>query len=143
MRVGNVSFEVLWPPPISDPGASSHNNDSLVLRVVMGEKAFLFTGDLEKKGEALIMTEGIDLRSDVVKVAHHGSKTSSIAAFVSAARPSWAVISVGRTSMFGHPHQEVVERWRASGAEVMTTGEKGTISVITDGRELRVRTFVP
>jgi competence protein ComEC len=142
VRVGNVSIEILWPPSVSNPSASSHNDDSLVLRVIMGEKIFLFTGDIEKKGEALLLAKGIHLRSDVVKVAHHGSRTSSIAAFVSATRPSLAVIPVGRTSLFGHPHKEVVERWRASGAEVITTGEKGTISVSTDGRSLKVNTFL-
>ena len=81
-----------------------------------------------------MLTEGINLKSDLVKVAHHGSKTSSIEAFVAATRPSLAIISVGRTSMFGHPNRDVVKRWRASGAEVITTGEKGTISVVTDGK---------
>ncbi|HKP37711.1 MAG TPA: ComEC/Rec2 family competence protein [Pyrinomonadaceae bacterium] len=142
MRIDNVSFEVLWPPATSNVNASSRNNDSILLRVRMGERSFLFTGDIEKGGEGLVLTEGIDLSSDVVKVAHHGSRTSSIAAFVGATHPSLAVISVGRASMFGHPHEEVVERWRASGAQVMTTGEKGTISLVTDGRELRIETFV-
>jgi competence protein ComEC len=142
MRIGNVAFEVLWPLPTSNANAASHNNDSLVLRVRMGERSFLFTGDVEKEAEARVIKEGVDLRSDVVKVAHHGSRTSSTEAFVSATRPSLAVISVGRTSLFGHPHREVVERWRASGAEVLTTGQKGTISIVTDGRALNVSTFV-
>ena len=113
-----------------------------MLLVRYGEKSLLLTGDIENQGEAAVLREGIDLRSDIVKVAHHGSKTSSIEAFVAATHPSVAVISVGRTSMFGHPNKDVVERWRASGAEVMTTGQRGTISVTTDGRELEVRTFV-
>jgi competence protein ComEC len=142
MRIGAVSFEVLWPPPASNSKAGSHNNDSIMLRVMMGEKSFLFTGDIEKKGEALVLAEGVNLHCDVVKVAHHGSRTSSIGPFVSATQPSLAVISVGRTSMFGHPHKEVVDRWRANGAQVMTTGEKGTISLVTDGRKLSVSTFV-
>jgi competence protein ComEC len=142
LKIGDVSFEVLWPQAKVNTNAPSRNNDSVMLRVRMGTKSFLFTGDIEKEGESLVLSEGLDLRSDVVKVAHHGSKTSSIAPFVNATKPSLAVISVGRTSMFGHPNKEVVERWRASGAEVMTTGEKGTISVVTDGRELRVTTFV-
>jgi len=78
----------------------------------------------------------------VVKVAHHGSKTSSTQDFINATGPSLAIISVGRTSIFGHPNKEVVERWRASGAQVMATGERGTISVVTDGRSLNVETFV-
>ena len=89
-----------------------------------------------------MLKEGIDLHSNIVKVAHHGSKTSSIDAFVTATRPQLAIISVGRTSMFGHPNKEVVERWRSNGAEVMTTGQRGTITVITDGHILDISTFV-
>lgn len=143
LHFGDVSAQVLWPPPSRDQTAPSQNNDSIMLLVRYGNKSLLLTGDIEKQGEAAVLSEGIDLHSDIVKVAHHGSKTSSIEAFVSATHPSLAVISVGRTSMFGHPNIEVVERWRASGAEVMTTGQRGTISVVTDGRELKVSTYVP
>src|SRR5260370_1443771 len=113
------------------------------MRIRFGDKALLFTADIEKPAEAAVLKEGVDLGSDIVKVAHHGSRTSSTPAFVAATHPSLAIISVGRTSIFGHPHKEVVERWRASGAEVMTTGERGTISVITDGKSLQVSTFAP
>jgi competence protein ComEC len=142
LRFGDVSAQVLWPPPSSDDGAPSRNNDSILLLIHYGEKNLLLTGDIEKQGETAVLKEGIDIKSDIVKVAHHGSKTSSIEAFVAATRPSLAIISVGRTSMFGHPNRDVVERWRASGAEVMTTGQRGTISLSTDGRNLKVITFV-
>ena len=142
LHFGNVAAQVLWPPPSRDQTAPSRNNDSIVLMVRYGDKSLLLTGDIEKQGEAAVLTEGINLHSDIVKVAHHGSKTSSIEAFVSATHPSLAIISVGRTSMFGHPNKEVVERWRASGAEVMTTGQRGTISIVTDGYVVTVSTFV-
>jgi competence protein ComEC len=142
LRFGEVSAAALWPPATQDESASSRNNDSILLLVRFGEKRFLLTGDIEREGETAVLREAISLKSDVVKVAHHGSRTSSIEAFVAATRPSLAIISVGRTSMFGHPHRDVVERWRASGAEVMTTGRRGTISVVTDGRVLNVSTFV-
>jgi competence protein ComEC len=142
LHIGNVTAEVLWPPPSADVNAPSGNNDGLVVRIRFGDKAFLFTADIEKQAERAVLNEGVDLRSDIVKVAHHGSRTSSTPAFVAATHSSFAVISVGRTSIFGHPHKEVVERWRASGAEVMTTGQRGTISVMTDGRELKVSTFI-
>ncbi|HMJ24416.1 MAG TPA: ComEC/Rec2 family competence protein, partial [Pyrinomonadaceae bacterium] len=142
LRFGEITAQVLWPPATQDDSAPSRNNDSILLLVRFGEKSLLLTGDIEKEGEAAVLREGIGLKSDLVKVAHHGSRTSSIEAFVTATRPSLAIISVGRTSMFGHPHQDVVERWRASGAEVMTTGQRGTISVVTDGRVLNVSTFV-
>lgn len=68
--------------------------------------------------------------------------TSSTEACVSATRPAFAVVSVARNSPYGHPHESVLERWRAAGAEVLTTGERGTISLSTDGEDLRVKTFV-
>ncbi len=142
LRFGDVSAQVLWPPPSRNESAPSRNNDSVVLLLRYGNKSLLLTGDLERQGEEAVLREGVDLGSDLVKVAHHGSRTSSIEAFVAAAHPSLAIISVGRTSMFGHPNKDVVERWRASGAEIMTTGQRGTISVVTDGHVLSVSTFV-
>jgi competence protein ComEC len=142
LRFGDVSAQVLWPLPSRDDRAPSRNNDSVMLLIRYGDRSLLLTGDIEKEGEAAVLSEGIELKSDVVKVAHHGSKTSSIEAFVAAAHPKLAVISVGRTSMFGHPNREVLERWRASGADVITTGQRGTISVTTDGHDLNLKTFV-
>ena len=142
LRFGGVTAEVLWPLASRDDRAPSQNNDSVVLRFNFGEIFILFTGDVEKQAELAMLSEGLDLRSDIVKVAHHGSKTSSIEQFVEVSRPGIAIISVGRSSIFGHPSKEVVERWRAGGAQVMTTGAKGTISVVTDGRDLKVSTFV-
>jgi len=142
LRFGNALIEILWPPPSANANLPSRNNDSVILRVRFGERVMIFTGDIEKEGEAAVIKERVDLHSDIVKVAHHGSKTSSTADFVAATHPSLAIISVGRTSIFGHPHKEVVARWKAGGAEVMTTGQRGTISVTTDGKELKIATFV-
>ena len=142
MHFGGVEASVLWPPPIANTNAPSQNNDSLVLRLQFGERALLLTGDIETGAENALVRAPADLHVDVVKVAHHGSKTSSTEKFVLSAHPSLAIISVGQTSVFGHPHKEVVERWKVSGAEVLTTGACGTITVTTDGRELKVERFV-
>ena len=142
IQVGSVALDVLWPPPSTDANGAYRNNDAVVLRVRYGGRALLFAADIEKEAETALLKSDTNLRADVIKVAHHGSRTSSIQSFVDATRPSVAVISVGRTSIFGHPHKEVVERWRASGAQVLTTGEKGTISVVSDGRRLAVTTFL-
>jgi competence protein ComEC len=138
---GEVRLEALWPLASPDINAPSGNNQSLVLRIRYGEARILLTGDIEKIGEAGLLSERLDLRSDIVKVAHHGSRTSSTEAFVNATHPALAVISVGRTSIFGHPHPDVVERWRKGGAQVLTTGECGMITITTDGRNLRLSTF--
>jgi len=132
LRFGEVAIDVLWPPPSDDVTAAWRNNDGTVLRIRFGDQAFLLTADIEKEAERGILNEETDLRSNLVKVAHHGSRTSSTPDFIAATRAPLAIISVGRTSIFGHPNNEVVDRWRASGAQVMTTGERGTIGVVTD-----------
>lgn len=142
LRFGEVEVDVLWPPRTEDSKAPSGNNDSVVLRLRFGDRVFLLTGDIEKDAEAALTGARDDLRCDVVKVAHHGSKTSSTEAFVKATSSTYAVISVGLTSPFGHPHAEVLERWRASGAQILTTGRQGTITISTDGKDLKVETFV-
>jgi competence protein ComEC len=139
----NATVEVLYPETDDSPEAVSDNNHSLVLRVVCGTKKFLLTGDIEKETESFLIQNPQFLQSDVVKVAHHGSRTSSIQSFVDATKAEYAIISVGRNSPFGHPHREVLGRWQAAGAKILTTGERGTISVSTDGKDLLIERFLP
>ncbi|HET6891079.1 MAG TPA: ComEC/Rec2 family competence protein [Pyrinomonadaceae bacterium] len=142
LRVGDASARVLWP--MASRNLPSQNNDSLVLRLEFGNHKILLTGDIERTGEAaLLATNSQDyLDADVVKAPHHGSKSSSTAAFVKATGARFVIVSVGQSSIFGHPHKEVVERWQNSGAKVLTTGKSGMISVRTDGRNLWLETFV-
>lgn len=141
LQFGEVSVEVLYPPASDDLYAVSANDNSIVLRIIYGKRKFLLTGDIERLAESAVVSG--DISADLVKVPHHGSRTSSTQEFINAVGAKFAVISVGKTSPFGHPHVDVVDRWRASGAEVMTTGELGTISVSTDGNDLRISTFLP
>src|ERR1051325_772590 len=142
LQFGSVTIKVLWPYASNDPGASSANNDSVVLQLTFGDNSILFTGDIEKQAEVQILTSNTDLHADVVKVPHHGSRSSSTEAFVKATSPKYAIISVGQKSMFGHPHREVVERWAANGAQVLTTGNCGMITVIMDGKTMSISAFV-
>ena len=139
---GGATVEVLYPEATDDLDAPSDNDHSVVLRIKMGNRSFLLTGDIERQAESEIVASGVPLNADLVKVPHHGSRTSSTEEFVDAVGAEYAVISVGRSSVFGHPHAEVVELWRATGARVMTTGERGTVSVSTDGKDLVITTFV-
>ena len=141
LRLGGVTADVLWPPA-AGPEAPSANNDSVVLRLSFGRRTFLLTGDIESDAERAIVGAGDALACDAVKVAHHGSLTSSAPGFVKAARPSLAVVSVGQDSPYGHPHPSVLARWRAAGAQILTTGESGAITVSTDGEDMKVETFV-
>lgn len=138
-----ASVQVLYPDADDSPEAVSDNNHSVVLRIIFGTKKFLLTGDIERQTENFLVENPPFLQADVVKVAHHGSRTSSTPDFVAATRAVYAVISVGKNSQFGHPHREVTERWRAAGARVLTTGERGTISISTDGKDLNVERFLP
>jgi len=153
LRFGNVGATVLWPPAAVDTQAPSTNNDSIVIKLSFGERSILLTADIESPAENALLkpaargdfaraVQSIDLKSDVVKVPHHGSKTSSTEGFVAATSARLAIVPVGQTSMFGHPHQEVVERWSAAGAQLLTTGNSGMITVKSDGRELTIETFV-
>ncbi|HVF55944.1 MAG TPA: ComEC/Rec2 family competence protein, partial [Pyrinomonadaceae bacterium] len=142
-RFGEVTADVLWPPRVDrDSSAPSRNDDSLVLRVRLRRRTFLLTGDIESAAESALVNAHDNLACDAVKVAHHGSRTSSTEAFVKATRTRLAVMSVGLDSPYGHPHAEVLERWRAQGADIFTTGERGTITLSTDGEDLEVETFV-
>jgi competence protein ComEC len=140
LTFGDVKIEILFPTGSNE---ISDNNHSLVLRIIYGERKFLLTGDIEKEAERELLGMSEFLRSDVIKVAHHGSRTSSTQEFIDAARASIAVIPVGIDSPFGHPHEEVLTRWKNSGARVLTTGTSGTISISTDGKDLQVETFLP
>jgi len=139
IRFGEVEMNVLWPPANGD---SSTNNDSIVIRLQLSERSILLTGDIEQAAERSLLASQQQLHADVVKVPHHGSKTSSTEGFVLATKPNFAIISVGRNSRFGHPHKDVVERWRSNGATVLTTGECGTITVSTNGKELNLEVFI-
>lgn len=141
LQFGAVTASVLWPLPSVNPNAASRNNDSIVLRLQLGQRALLLTGDIEMAGESAMLEAHDNLRADVIKVAHHGSKTSSTAPLVAAVEARFALISVGQISIFGHPSKEVVERWKTAGAQVLITGQTGTITITTDGRDLSLETF--
>lgn len=110
-RVNEAEFFVLAPTGKE----RSENNASIVLWAKLGGITWLFTGDLEEEGEKGLVATYPDLRADVLKVAHHGSNTSSITPFLSAVQPNIAIISVGERNRYGHPHKEVIERFEKMG----------------------------
>jgi competence protein ComEC len=141
LRFGPTTVEFLWPDA-NLPSETSANNQSVVIKLTQGSRCFLLTGDIERPVEQRLSVDPASLACDVLKVAHHGSRTSSSEEFLTATHPTTAVISVGLTSIFGHPHPEVVERLMTHGVRMMTTGRSGTISVSTDGNDLRIDEFV-
>ena len=136
-----VSGSVLWPETLSE-GQSAKNDDSLVMRLTDGAESFLLAGDIERPSERRILAENQAVGINFLKVAHHGSKTSSTDPFLAAAHPAFAAISVGRDNIFGHPSSEVTDRLKAAGVRVYRTDRDGAITASTDGSTLNVSTFL-
>jgi competence protein ComEC len=134
---GAARVDVLWPCPAFDPGFDPNDN-SLVLRVALAAHALLFTGDIEAHAEAELVARGAALRADVLKVPHHGSRTSSSEAFLSAVSPALAIISAGAVNPFGHPHAEVLERLQRHHAQVIDLGARGGRALTLDAEGVRV-----
>ena len=131
---------VLAPAADYTAAPAPNNNDSLVLRIAYGQRSFLLTGDAETPVEARMIADGLT-HADVLKVGHHGSKTSTTEAFLDAVRPAFAIVSDGRDNRFHHPNPSVVARLNGHHAEVLRTDTVGLVSVSTDGRRLWVREF--
>jgi competence protein ComEC len=121
--------------------ARSHNNSSMVLRFNFGSASLLFTGDIESAGERAMLEHGADLHATILKVPHHGSATSSTAAFIAAVHPEVAVISDGYLNNFHFPADAVVERYAGEGAIVMRTDLDGAVTVDATPSRMTVQTF--
>ena len=142
--VGGVEFEVLGPPVAGyRPGGRqiTSNDSSLVLRALFGEHRFLLTGDVEERGELELLGANGARRVDVLKVAHHGSRTSSHQAFLERLRPTFGLISAGFRNTYRHPHEQVLNRLAGSGVTVLRTDLDGASTVSSDGWRLHVRSF--
>jgi competence protein ComEC len=141
--LGNgIKLEVLNPPALLFAGTSHDvDNNGVVMRLSWGKVSFLFTADTREEVEFELIGQRANLKSTVLKVAHHGSKTSTTSQFLAAVDPEVAIISVGADNPFGHPSPEVVERLidRLGEGNVYRTDEDGTIEFITDGEKLWLR----
>jgi len=134
-----VYLDVLLPPSNVDTSKMSPHDAMLVLKLNYGNNSFLFTGDMEEKMESYLVFNGKDIKSDVLKVGHHGSKTSSSELFLSRVSPRYAIISVGKDNKYGHPYKEVLERLKRMNISVFRTDEMGRIDVISDGENLKIK----
>jgi competence protein ComEC len=138
--IGGARVEVLAPCPTfsSDFGP---NDNSFVIRISFGERALLFVGDAEHEEEGALLSSSVlreKLRADVLKVGHHGSRTSSSPDFLAAVAPTEAVISVGQRNRFGHPHPATLEALGRAGIRVWRTDVNGSVVASTDGKNLSV-----
>lgn len=122
-------------------GGKAINNTSIISRLVFEENSFLFTADIEKRAEQEIIDREVHLESDILKVAHHGSKTSSSEEFLAAVSPEIAIISVGRGNPYGHPHQETLEILEKYDIKTLRTDLDGDIKIIFSGKKYEILNF--
>ena len=120
-------------------GGRAINNTSIVARLVYGEDSFLFTGDIEKQAEKELLEREVFLDSDVLKVAHQGSRTSNSKEFIEAVSPEIAVIQVGKDNPFGHPHPEVLQTLEQFGAKILRTDIHGDIKIISNSLNYQIK----
>lgn len=145
-ELDGVKIEILYSPELARGQKSqlqaTGNEFSNLIRVSYGKASFLFTGDLVQAQEEQVLSSGVNVESTVLKVGHHGSRTSSSEAFLQGVKPRWAVISCGYNNSFGHPHKEILERISAcTKAEILRTDKQGAIVFKTDGSKIRVEAF--
>ncbi len=149
---GGVRVLVLNPPPDSAYGTSAAygtssddatiNNYSAALQIDYGATRFILTGDAETDAEAAMLVAHGDLRCDVLKAGHHGSKNATSDDWLSRLQPRHAVISCGRHNRFGHPAPSTLARLDAHGAEVFRTDRQGAITFVSDGKTVTARPFL-
>ena len=136
----NVKLFVLYPfESLEGQRVKRANNTSIVAQLVYKNFELLLTGDIEKEVEKKLIDANINLRSSILKVPHHGSKTSSTKDFIGAVNPLVAVIQAGKDNPYGHPHQSVLERLNLNKVAVFRTDQDGDIEILTDGINFEVR----
>ena len=137
-KIAGCSFEILNPEP--DKISKDRNENSIVFLLTYKKNKFLFTGDLSKEGEARIVNDYNLAKIDILKAGHHGSKTSSGEILLDTVKPELAVICVGRNN-FGHPAEEVINRFNKKSIKYLRTDQQGMIKVISDGKNIYLDSF--
>ncbi|MCM1991983.1 MBL fold metallo-hydrolase [Oceanirhabdus seepicola] len=132
-ELGEGKFTVLAP---NSSEYKDLNEYSIVIRFEYGNRSFMFTGDAEAHSEKEIINNGLELRSDVLKAGHHGSRSSSSNEFLKKVKPKYAIISCGKDNDYGHPHKEIIERYNKLGIKMLRTDKLGTIVCLSDGESI-------
>jgi len=137
----NINLNILYPfENMNNKKLADSNNYSIVSKLTYNNFDLLLTGDIEKSVENKLIKAKTDLDADILKVAHHGSKTSTSENFLKAVNALMVIIEVGRDNSYGHPHQEVMERLK--NLEIFQTGKDGNIKILTDGQKIITTTSI-
>lgn len=136
-----AKMEILHP---SSPSSSHLNDASIVAKVTFGQVSFMLTGDAEQASEGQILLQSqVQPTSTILKVGHHGSRTSTTTAFLKAVNPKVAVIMVGKGNTYGHPHEETLQKLADAGVDIYRTDIHGTIVITTDGQTYDINVKQP
>lgn len=136
----NLFFEILYPfEDLEGQMIENTNNTSIVVRLVFNNNSFLFTGDVYKSIEKKLVEQSDYIDSDVLKIEHHGSKTSTSRELLEAVVPEIAVISVGKDNRYGHPHNEVLDILNDYGIRVLRTDQLSDIKIISNGQSINIK----
>lgn len=142
----NLYFDIIWPFSDNMISDNSINNNSLVCKLNYKNYSMLFTGDIETIAEKAILkkySKNLNiLKSDILKVAHHGSKTSSITEFIEKIKPKYAIIGVGEDNKFGHPSDGTIQNLEKENIRIYRTDKMGEIEMKTNGKEIKINEFL-
>lgn len=142
----NLYFDIIWPFSDNMISDNSINNNSLVCKLNYKNYSMLFTGDIEAIAEKAILkkySKNLNiLKSDILKVAHHGSKTSSITEFIEKIKPKYAIIGVGEDNKFGHPSDSTIQNLEKANIRIYRTDKVGEIEIKTNGKEIKINEFL-
>ena len=142
----NLYFDIIWPFSDNMISDNSINNNSLVCKLNYKKYSMLFTGDIEAIAEKAILkkySKSLNiLKSDILKVAHHGSKTSSITEFIEKIKPKYAIIGVGEDNKFGHPSDSTIQNLEKANIRIYRTDKMGEIEMKTNGKEIKINEFL-
>ena len=140
----NLSFFILWPENNKQITENPLNNNSIVTKLIYNKFQMLFTGDIEQIAEERLVSKyDQELKANILKVAHHGSKTSSTEEFINKVQPKIALIGVGKNNNYGHPNNEVIKRLTTYGAKIYRTDENGEVSIMVNSEgNIRIKKFI-
>lgn len=141
-QFGGVTFDIIYPlSSLQGRSFENVNNSSIVFRLIYGESEFYFSGDAERPEESQILTTNVDVKADVLKVGHHGSRTASSPELVELIHPDYAVISLGADNSFKHPHSETIKTLSEDNIKILRTDFLGTIEFESDGENITRKIF--
>ncbi len=139
VKAGNAEIDILFPfENLAGNEVKNTNDSSIVAKLIYGKESFLFTGDISSTAEKLLANSKENILSNVLKVAHHGSKYSTSDLFLAAVAPRIAVISAGVKNTYGHPTREVLQRLQNYDITTLRTDQSGDINFVTDGNSIYI-----